>query len=63
MRLAIDADELTVGGRIAGDLIMMLAAIGVRGEMLAAVLHPAHRMVDLHASQPSATSSRQSNPL
>ncbi len=44
---AIDADELAVGGRVTGDLIVMLAAIGVRGQMLAAVLQPAHRMIDL----------------
>ena len=32
---------------IAGDFIMMLAAIGIRREMLTAVLEPAHRMLDL----------------
>ena len=61
---AIDADQLAVGGRVAGDLIVMLAAIGVRGEMLAAVLQPAHRIIDAAArARPSATSSRQSKPL
>src|ERR1700691_4256971 len=52
MSCAIDADKLAVGGRVARDLIVMLAAIGVRGQMLTAVLQPAHRMIGVER-QPS----------
>ncbi len=44
---AVDPNELTVGRRIAGDLIMMLAAIRIRTQTLTTVLQPAHGIVDL----------------
>ena len=42
-RLAVDAAQPAVAIGIDGDLVMVLAAIGAGGEMLAAILDPAHR--------------------
>ena len=41
-RLAVDAAQAPVALGVDGDFVMMLAAIGVGGQMLAAVLEPAH---------------------
>ena len=45
---AVDRQQLAVARRVAGDGVVVLAAVGVGGEMLAHVLDPAHRMIELH---------------
>ena len=40
---AVQGQQPSVAVRIAGDAIVMLAAIGVRAQVLAAILQPAHR--------------------
>ena len=46
--LAVDAAQRAVAIGIAGDPVMVLAAIGAGDQMLAAVLDPAHRMAAAH---------------
>ena len=48
MRLAVDGEQSTVVRGVAGDDVVMLAAVGVGGELLSAVLDPPHRMVSVH---------------
>ena len=61
--LAIDRQQLAIGGGIAGDLIGMFAAIGIAGQMLAAVLQPADRPVQLHRQIAGADLLRQQYAL
>ncbi len=44
---AVDPEKLAVARRVAGDLIIVLPAVRVRSQVLAAVLEPAHGMTEL----------------
>ena len=45
MRDAIDSQQLSILRRIAGDFIVVFAAIGIRAEMFAAVFKPSNRKI------------------
>ena len=47
-RLAFHRQQPAIGGGVRGDLVMMLAAIGIRGQLFAPVLDPAYRLAGLH---------------
>ena len=47
MRDAIERQQLAILRRVAGNIIMMFPTIGVRAQMLAAILQPAHRMPEM----------------
>ena len=46
--LGVERDELSLLVGVGRDRVVMFAAIGVRGELLAPVFEPAHRMAALH---------------
>ena len=48
----VDRQQSPVGVRIGSDFVLMLAAVGVAGELLAPILDPAHRMAEA-ACQPA----------
>ena len=62
-RLAIDAAQPAVAIGIDGDLVVVLAAIGAGGQMLAAILDPAHRMAAAHRQPRQADFLRQQDAL
>src|SRR5207237_8296150 len=60
---AVDAPQPAVTIGIDGDLVVVLAAVGAGGEMLAAVLGPAHRMTATHRQPGKADFFRQQDSL
>src|SRR6185295_2744145 len=62
-RFAVDPAQPAVAIGIDGDLVMVLAAIGAGGEMLAAILGPAHRMTATHREPGKADFLRQQDAL
>jgi hypothetical protein len=48
---AVDAKELSLARGVCGDAIVMLPAIGVGGQVLAAILDPAHGMIDTQSQR------------
>ena len=44
--LGIHAEQLAIGRGVGGDIVVMLAAVRVAGELFAAVLDPAHRVAE-----------------
>ena len=61
--LAIDAAQFAIAIRVAGDAVMVLAAIGAGGQMLAPILDPAHRMSAPHSQPAQAHFFRQQYSL
>ena len=46
--LALDPEEAPVRRRVTGDDVVVLAAVGIAGELLAPVLDPPHRVPATH---------------
>ena len=44
---AVDAQQLAVRGCVAGDFIMVLAAIRIRCQMFTTILEPSHRTTNV----------------
>ena len=62
-RLAVDADQPAIAVGVAGDAVVVLAAVGAGGEMLAPILDPAHRMTTVHRQPAEAHLFREQDPL
>src|SRR5208282_1889489 len=62
-RLAVDAAEPPVALGIDGDLVMVLAAVGVRGQVLAAVFEPANGMAAMKREPAEADLLSEQNGL
>ena len=63
VRLAIDREQRPVGGRVAGNHVVVLAAVGICGELLTPVLDPAHGVASVHRDPAEADLLGQQDPL
>ena len=62
-RFAINRQQAAVLIGIAGDVVVVLAAVGVGGELLAPIFDPAHRMAAVHREPRETHFFRQQNAL
>ena len=62
-RLAVDREQPSVGVGVTGDVVVVLAAVGVGRQLLEPVLEPAHRPPELHREPAEAHLLRQQDAL